>query len=105
MGFLSFDLEGTNVSVIHTHLQPSDVPSQPKLREMRSRAAQIDKMARHILRKQTQGFKIFLTGDLNQSENELNASLVRNGLQLRRDPAIVGKATWGGEKWGADLNE
>jgi hypothetical protein len=101
MGFLSFDLKSQNQTIAHvvtTHLQPSEVPAQPEDHEAVSRASQMRKIAHHI--QQKLNTNILFTGDLNQTEEELNSHRFN---WLRRDPEVLGKSTWGGDAWCARL--
>ena len=108
-GFLSFDIKSRGerssfATIVSTHLQHSEIPSQPTKGDKIARAAQMNKIARKIQAKIEQGAAVIFTGDLNQEEEELNAFLVANRISwLRRDPSVEGKATWGGDKWCADL--
>lgn len=104
-GFLSFDLkEAGNITVICTHLQHSEIPSKPTEEDRIARAKQMAKILAHIQQKRREGRTVILTGDLNQTEDELEQSLARYGdLPWQRDPEIVGKPTWGGDAWCARL--
>jgi|GEM_PF-872170 len=117
-GFLSFDIQSGDertpfASVISTHLQHSEIPANPTkgktldTNEQMSRAMQMSKIAKKIEEKVNQGRGVIFTGDLNQEEEELAAfltSLTTKQIDwLRRDPSVQGKATWGGDKWCADL--
>lgn len=108
-GFLSFDIksQGENspfASVISTHLQHSEVSEQPTDEDKIARAAEMNKIVKQIQKKVEKGLNIIFTGDLNQSEEELNTFLDKNRIDwLRRDVALQGKPTWGGDEWCAAL--
>ncbi len=108
-GVLSFDIKSHGdrnsfASVVSTHLQHSEIPANPEDSERISRAAQMDKIVRQIQKKVQQDKNVIFTGDLNQSEEELNAFLRKRQIHwLRRDERIRGKQTWGGDQWCAKL--
>ena len=76
----------------------------PDDEEIESRKKQLNKISNQIQAKSNLGHAVVLTGDLNLEEAELNTFLDnRSDIDLRRDPAVVGQETWGGDKWCADL--
>lgn len=102
-GFLSFDIVshgavGPFASIISTHLQHSEIPAEPEDYEKEGRAKQMNKIARQIQKKVDLGHAVLFTGDLNMEESELP-----NIDGLRRDPAVQGEVTWGGDKWCSNL--
>lgn len=107
-GVLSFDIKSQHdktafATVISTHLQHSEIPAAAEDNEKLSRTAQMDKIVRLIQNVQPDKNIIF-TGDLNQSEEELNRFLQERQIDwLRRDNQILGKQTWGGDRWCAKL--
>lgn len=108
-GFLSFDVQSQGkrnpfASIILTHLQHSEVSAEPENGDRIARAAQMNKIAKQIQKKVKQGYNVIFTGDLNQSEEELNTFLKQNQINwLRRDALVQGKPTWGGDQWCAKL--
>ena len=108
-GFVVFDLKNPAekkpfATMISTHLQHSEIPSQPTALEVSSREAQMRKIANVIHEKITKGLPVILTGDLNQNEQELTQSLNHYSLsQYQRDPSAQGCSTWGGDAWCSDL--
>lgn len=107
-GFLSFDIvsHGSKdpfATIISTHLQHSEIPTMPNDEERDSRKKQLNKISNQIQAKSNLGHAVVLTGDLNLEEPELNAFLDNSNIDLRRDPAVVGQVTWGGDKWCSDL--
>jgi exonuclease III len=108
-GVLSFDLRNHGnrkafASVISTHLQHSEVPAKPEDSEKLSRVAQMDKIVRQIQKKVQQDKSVIFTGDLNQTEEELDAFLRSRHIDwLRRDKRIHGQPTCGGDEWCARL--
>jgi hypothetical protein len=100
-GFLSFDLvsHGSKdpfATIISTHLQHSEIPTDPDPVEIESRKRQLNKIARQIDAKSHH--EVVLTGDLNLEEKELNPFFT-----LQRDKKVIGKPTWNGDKWCANL--
>jgi hypothetical protein len=108
-GFLSFDLKSRGettpfASVISTHLQHSKIPGEPEPDEKEVRKLQMTKIARKVDEKIGRGLGAIVTGDLNQSESELDDFLKTRTIHpLRRDPDVVGQVTWGGDEWCARL--
>ncbi len=108
-GYLCFDLKSGDsnqpfATVISTHLQHSEIPARPEQDEKLSRAAQMRKIAQKIEQKVTQGRDVIFTGDLNLDEAELNDFLRQHQIDwLKRDSAIEGVPTWGGDQWCAEL--
>ncbi len=108
-GILSFDIKNQGdqnsfASVISTHLQHSEIPAHPEESEKISRAAQMDRIIRQIQGKIQQDKNVIFTGDLNQSEDELNTFLQKRQINwLRRDEQIHGQQTWDGDQWCATL--
>lgn len=103
-GFLSFDLMSKGrvfATIISTHLQHSEIPSNPKDHEKKARTKQLNKIVKHMRIKAGLGHAVVLTGDFNLAEDELNA--VKEFDFIKRDPSVSGKVTWGGDKWCADL--
>jgi endonuclease/exonuclease/phosphatase family metal-dependent hydrolase len=110
-GVLSFDIQSRGskdpiATIISTHLQHSEIPAIPEKEEKEARAVQMNKIANQIKTKIEENRAIIFTGDLNQEESELNAFLDQHQInEWRRDPAVQGKPTWGGDKWCADLTD
>ncbi|OGN56008.1 MAG: hypothetical protein A3D96_03410 [Chlamydiae bacterium RIFCSPHIGHO2_12_FULL_44_59] len=108
-GVLSFDIisQGSKApiaTIISTHLQHSEIPANPENDDRKARAVQMNKITNQIKAKIEQNGAVIFTGDLNQEESELNAFLDQHQIHwLRRDPAVQGTSTWGGDKWCADL--
>lgn len=108
-GFLSFDLRSKGddapfATIVSTHLQHSEIPAKPEEIEVRSRALQMEKILQHIQTKIDAGHSIIFTGDLNQAESELQAFLDQHpAVCLKRDSAVQGQTTWGGDAWCARL--
>jgi hypothetical protein len=108
-GVLSFDIlsrgsKAPVATIISTHLQHSEIPANPENDERKARAIQMNKIANQIKVEVEQNGAVIFTGDLNQEESELNAFLDQHQINwLRRDPAVQGTPTWGGDKWCADL--
>jgi hypothetical protein len=108
-GFLSFDIKSKGksrafASVISTHLQHSEAPATPEESDRVARTAQINKISKQLQKKIRQGHNVIFTGDLNQSEEELNSFLTQRQINwLRRDTSVVGKPTWDGDHWCAKL--
>jgi len=109
-GFLSFDIKGSGkkvpfATIISTHLQHSEIPAQPEKQDVVSRSMQMRKITNHIEQKLKKNPRaVIFTGDLNQEEAELSQFLNHNHIKyLKRDPAIQGKSTWGGDEWCSKL--
>jgi hypothetical protein len=108
-GVLSFDIVSRGskapiATIISTHLQHSEIPAKPENDEQRARAVQMDKIANQIKATIERNHAVIFTGDLNQEEHELHAFLDQRQMHgVRRDPAVQGMPTWGGDKWCADL--
>lgn len=108
-GFLSFDVKSRGAdapfaTIVATHLQHSEIPAEPEKSDEIARAAQMNKIIKHIQKKKASGLSVVFTGDLNQEEKELNAFLASNQIDwLRKDPSIQGQFTWGGDTWCAEL--
>jgi endonuclease/exonuclease/phosphatase family metal-dependent hydrolase len=107
-GVLSFDLLSKGqkkpvVSIISMHLQHSEIPGKPTKEDQVSRRLQMEKIAKKIHGKIALNLPVIFTGDLNQEEQELDSFIKSNPGLLRRDPAIDGLETWGGDAWCARL--
>jgi endonuclease/exonuclease/phosphatase family metal-dependent hydrolase len=107
-GFLSFDIKSKGekvpfASLVSTHLQHSEIPAQPEESDVKSRALQMEKIAKHIETKIAQDRAVIFTGDLNQEEAELNTFLDQHQITWQRDPSVKGTVTWGGDKWCSEL--
>lgn len=107
-GFLSFaiksqDADAPFATIISTHLQHSKIPAEPNPDnpdDKQARALQMAKIGQKINEVVAKGGAVIFTGDLNQQEDELSES---TPLHLRRDSSVVGKPTWGGDRWCATL--
>jgi hypothetical protein len=108
-GFLSFDIKSRGeknafATIVSTHLQHSEVPEKPEALDILSREIQMRKIAQHIQKKVVGGGSVIFTGDLNAPEEEIEACLAKHQIHwLKRDPAVHGKSTWGGDLWCAKL--
>ncbi len=108
-GYLSFDIKNPGVktpfaNIISTHLQHSEISGSPEESERIARTAQMNRIAKQIEKKINLGLNVIFTGDLNQSEEELQEFLKKYPIDwLRRDPKVEGIPTWGGDQWCAKL--
>lgn len=108
-GYLSFDIKNPGAktpfaNIISTHLQHSEVSASPEESERIARTAQMNRIAKQIEKKVSQGLNVIFTGDLNQSEEELKDFLKKYPIDwLRRDPGVEGIPTWDGDQWCAKL--
>lgn len=106
-GVLSFDIRSkgeTFATIFSTHLQHSEVPAKPTDEEVRARAAEMKKIVEKIKEKIKLDRNVIFTGDLNESEMELDQFFRTKEIDwLRRDESIRGQATWEGDLWCAEL--
>ena len=107
-GFLSFEVANQGAinpfaTIVTTHLQHSEMPADAEDYEKKARSKQMNKITQHLQKKVDLGHAVVLTGDLNLEEEELGSILEDNAIQLRRDSAVEGLATWGGDAWCAAL--
>ncbi len=106
-GFLSFAIRSHGeksafAKIVSTHLQHSEIPANPEESEQIARAMEMNKIVKHI--KESEASVLIFTGDLNQSEKEINSFFSRYQIDwLKRDMSVQGQATWGGDQWCSDL--
>lgn len=122
-GILSFDIknpkdEAPFATIFSTHLQHSEIPEYSKRfvenpeynpsedEDIKARSAQLQKVISKMnkLWKKIPKRPVIFTGDLNCEETELQKFLTTHQIDyLKRDQKVVGKPTWGGDTWCANL--